>query len=287
MYAVTGSTSQIGSAVVRALLAEGKQVRALFRTTEKADALAKLGTEPFQAPIEDGSRMEAAFQAMEGVFIMTPPFRSAPGPRGEHAMALAAITHAVQASHVPKVVFLSALGSEHAEGTGSTLRLYDMEQSLGDLAMNTASIRAAYVMEDLQLLYPKVGESGELLSLFDSLDKPVPLVASEDIGKLAARLLIEPWEGHRTIELEGPCAYSMEEIARSFSEALGRPVQALPTSEAERLAALESLNYSPRAAQDTAEMFKAIHDGVISFTGDGSVEHVQGETPLESVLKAR
>ena len=287
MYAVTGSTSQIGSAVVRALLAEGKQVRALHRNTEKAAALAALGTEPFQAPIEDGSHMEAAFQEMEGVFIMTPPFRSAPGPRGEHAMALAAIEHAVQASHVAKVVFLSSIGAEHAEGTGSSLRLYDMEQALHSLPMNTASIRAAYFMENLLLLYPSVGESGTLPSMMDTLDKAIPLVASEDIGKLAARLLTQPWDGHRTIELEGPRAYSMNDVAKTFSEALQRPVKAVAATKEERIALLKGLGYSPRAAEDLLEKFAGMDSSSISFAGGDGVEREQGKTPLETVLKAR
>ena len=287
MYAVTGSTSQIGSAVVRGLLAQGKQVRALFRTTEKAAQLAELGTEPFQAPIEDGSRMEAAFERMEGVFIMTPPFRSAPGPRGEHAMALAAISHALQASHVPKVVFLSSIGAEHAAGTGSSLRLYDMEQALHSLPMNTASIRSAYFMENLLLLYPTVGESGTLPSMLDTLDKAIPLVASEDIGKLAARLLVEPWDGHRTVELEGPRAYSMQDVARSFSEALKRPVEAVAVAKEERISMLRKLGYTPRAAEDLSEKFAGMDSGYISFAGGDGVEHEQGETPLEAVLGAQ
>ncbi len=273
--------------MVRALLAEGKQVRALFRTTEKAAALAELGTEPFQAPIEDGSRMEAAFQEMEGVFIMTPPFRSAPGPRGEHAMALAAISHAVQASHVPKVVFLSSIGAEHAAGTGSSLRLYDMERALHCLPMNTASIRSAYFMENLLLLYPTVGETGTLPSMLDSLDKAIPLVASEDIGKLAARLLVEPWSGHRTVELEGPRAYSMRDVAKTFSEALQRPVEAVAAAKEERLSMLRKLGYTAQAAEDLSAKFAGMDSGSVSFTGGDGVEHEQGKTPLEAVLKAK
>ena len=45
-------------------------------------------------------------------------------------------------------------------------------------------------------------EQGLIASFLQPLDKPVPMVGTEDIGGEAARLLQETWTGHRIIELE-------------------------------------------------------------------------------------
>ena len=46
-------------------------------------------------------------------------------------------------------------------------------------------------------------KNGVIQSFLQPLDKPVPMVATADIGCLAAELLQETWSGHRVVELEG------------------------------------------------------------------------------------
>ena len=41
------------------------------------------------------------------------------------------------------------------------------------------------------------------MSFLQPLDKPVPMVATADIGREAAKLLQESWTGRRVVELEG------------------------------------------------------------------------------------
>jgi uncharacterized protein YbjT (DUF2867 family) len=43
--------------------------------------------------------------------------------------------------------------------------------------------------------------------------KKVPMVATADIGRVAAKLLQEKWSGRRVIELEGPDRVSPNDIA--------------------------------------------------------------------------
>ena len=62
---------------------------------------------------------------------------------------------------------------------------------------------------------PKVGKS---------LPKPVPMVATEDIGRVAAELLQQVWTGRRVVELEGPHRVTPMELGTTFSKVLGRPV---------------------------------------------------------------
>jgi NAD(P)H dehydrogenase (quinone) len=48
-------------------------------------------------------------------------------------------------------------------------------------------------------------ETGVVPSFLQPLDKPVPMVATADVGKLAAGLLQEKWEGHRVRRAQRRC----------------------------------------------------------------------------------
>jgi NAD(P)H dehydrogenase (quinone) len=43
-------------------------------------------------------------------------------------------------------------------------------------------------------------KNGVIPSFLQPLDKPVPMVATADIGRVAAELLRETWSGHRIVE---------------------------------------------------------------------------------------
>ncbi|RRA47925.1 NmrA family NAD(P)-binding protein [Acidipila sp. EB88] len=284
MYAVTGSTGQVGGAVVRALLAQGRQVRALLRDPAKAAALQQAGAETFVVDMEDPSHVEQAFTGVEGVFVMTPPLLSAPDPRGEHEMMLATITHALQAAHVPRVVFLSSIGAELDEGTGPILKTHDMEQALFALPLEKAAIRAAYFMENLVPAYGHAKESGHLPVLIEPLDKSLAMVATRDIGELAAELLTAEWTGQRILELEGPRQYSMQDAAAVLSRQAAREIVPVLVPREQRAAMFEQFGASPKAAEDMVEMSDGMSQGLIAFAGGAGIEHQQGATTLEQVF---
>ena len=287
MYAVTGSTGQVGSATVRELLRAGKQVRALLRNPDKQEEMRALGAQPAVASVEDPSALEAAFHDVEAVFVMTPPLYFAPDPRSEHRCALAALKHALQAAHVRRVVCLSSIGAEQEKGTGAILKLHDMEQSLFELPVDVASIRAAYFMENFVPMFPRVREDGELKLLYENLEEPIPMVATSDIGKLAAELLTRDGNGHRIFELEGPRRYSFNDVGSTFAALLHRDVTVSTVPKAEREAAVRSVGFSAGTARGLVEMAEGIDSGHIAFHGGDGVKHVQGATPLEAVYRGR
>jgi NAD(P)H dehydrogenase (quinone) len=54
----------------------------------------------------------------------------------------------------------------------------------------------------------------------------VPMVSTQDVGRVAARLIQERATGHRIVELEGPRRVSPDDLAAAFAKALGKPVRA-------------------------------------------------------------
>ncbi len=284
MYAVVGSTGQVGGAVVRELRRQGCGVRALLRNGAKAEALKALGAEPFVTDFEDAAHVEIAFEGVEGVFFMLPPLLEAFDPRSENRMILAVAHHALQASHVPKIVLLSSIGAHLSAGTGLILKTHAMEQTLLPVDIPTAAIRAATFMDNLRPLLGHIRESGVWPTPLEKLDQPLGWVATEDIGKLAARLLTEPWDAKRTLELEGPRPYSMREAAAIVGQALGRPVEAQTIPREGRVPMFEQFGMSAASAADMVEMMDGFDAGTLAFEGGENIEQVRGETTLEQWL---
>jgi uncharacterized protein YbjT (DUF2867 family) len=63
-------------------------------------------------------------------------------------------------------------------------------------------------------------------SFLQPLDKPVPMVATADVGRVAAQLLMDDWSGVRVVELEGPRRVTPVDIADTFARIFGRTVNA-------------------------------------------------------------
>jgi uncharacterized protein YbjT (DUF2867 family) len=61
-------------------------------------------------------------------------------------------------------------------------------------------------MENAVWDVPSARDEGVLRSFLQPVDKLFPMVATQDVGGLAAALLREDWSGTQVVELEGPHA---------------------------------------------------------------------------------
>ncbi|MCY5213215.1 NmrA family transcriptional regulator, partial [Salmonella enterica subsp. enterica serovar 1,4,[5],12:i:-] len=78
-----------------------------------------------------------------------------------------------------------------------------MEQALSALDLPVTFLRPAWFMENAAYDLIAARETGVIHSFLQPLDKSVPMIATADIGTLAAQLLQQAWAGHRVVELEG------------------------------------------------------------------------------------
>jgi len=281
MYAITGITGQVGGAVARALLGAGHAVRAVVRSAEKGAPWATLGCEIAIADNTDVAAMTKAFSGVEGVFVLMPPtYDPEPGYPVTIA-ANAAVRAALLAAQPPKAVVLSTVGA-HLEQENLLNNLKMTEESLGDLPLPIAFLRAAWFMENASWDLA-AAKTGVVPSFLQPLDHAIGMVATEDIGRTAADLLRETWTGSRVVELEGPRHYSANDIAASFSAAFGHTVRMdpVPRDQWETLFRSQGAkNPIPRI-----QMLDGFNQGWMVFEG-GSVESRKGQTTLEQALKA-
>ena len=282
MYAITGITGQIGGVIGRTLLAAKKSVRAVVRDAEKGKAWATRGCEVALANIEDSSSLAAAFDGAEAVFVLVPP-NFDPQPGFPEARVIGAALHsALETARPERVVYLSTIGAQARKPNLLTQHTI-IEQTLSNLPVAITFLRPAWFMENCRWDVAPAREHGVIRSFLQPLDKPVPMVATAEIGKRAAALLQEPWNGERVVELEGPHRVTPNEIAAAFTKILGRPVQMqrVPRNSWQELFRSQGMkNPLPRI-----QMLDGFNEGWIEFES-GEAGSQKGSTDLETVLKS-
>ncbi|KGM31490.1 Rossmann-fold NAD(P)-binding domain-containing protein, partial [Inquilinus limosus] len=125
-----------------------------------------------------------------------------------------------------------------------------------------------------------------LPSFLAPLDRAIPMVATADIGRLAAEALRQDWAGRRVIALQGPASYSPNDVAAAFARALGRPVEALAVPEAGWAEALSHGGFSRRTIAGFAEMMRSVNSGHVDFGSDPAAEPRRGREPIDTVVAA-
>jgi NAD(P)H dehydrogenase (quinone) len=282
MFAVTGITGNVGSVVAHNLLESGKSIRAIVREKSKGDPWAKRACEVAVADIYDAAAMTKAFKGAEGVFILIPPvFDPRPDFPEAHAVA-SALKSAIVAARPGKVVYLSTIGAD-AKETNLLSQHTIIEDALRELPVPITFLRPAWFMENASWDIATAQNEGVISSFLQPLDRAVPMVATADIGNLAAQLLQETWTGSRVVELEGPARVTPYDIAGAFSRLLGRPVKAraVPRESWESL----FLSQGMRNPLPRIRMLDGFNEGWIEFER-GAAGSRKGATPLEIVLQS-
>lgn len=281
MYAITGITGRIGGGVGRALLAARQSLRAVVRDVGKGTTWAERGCELSVADINDAATLTAAFEGVEAVFVLLPPnFDPTPG-FPEARMMATAVRSALEAARPAKVLFLSTIG---AQATRSNLltQLAIMEEALDGLRMPITFLRPGWFVENYAWDVAAARDNGVIPSFLQPLDKPVPMVATADVIRVAAALLQETWSGRRIVELEGPRRVTPNDIAAEFSKILSRPVRAevVPRETWEALFKSQGMkNPLPRI-----QMLDGFNEGWIEFEG-GKAVSLKGDVSFETVLQ--
>ena len=254
MYAITGVTGRVGGELARALRAAGLPVRAILRDGTKAAPWQALGCEIALARMEDEPALTAAFEGATAVYVLPPPLFD-PSPGYPEARAdCESVAAALAAAKPGRVVSLSTVGADAVHDNLLSQRTL-METALQPLAMPVTFLRPAWFIENAIWDVGTARDTGVLPSFLQPLDKPFPMVATGDVGRVAARLIQQEWQGVRVAELEGPRRLSANDLAAGFAQVLDRPVEAVavaPETWEDLFRAQGMKNPQPRTARPTA-----------------------------------
>jgi uncharacterized protein YbjT (DUF2867 family) len=165
---------------------------------------------------------------------------------------------AVRENKIERVVFLSSHGADR-EGFGPVTTAGKVEKILAAAAPNALALRAGSFMENLLSSVATLKE-GRLFGTLEPGQK-APLVATRDIGDVAARWLLDSkWTGRRVVGVQGPADLSPQDQAQILSRVLGKAIQYVrvpPESVKENFL---KMGASPAVATAYAEMMKGFAD---------------------------
>jgi NAD(P)H dehydrogenase (quinone) len=281
MYAITGITGNVGSALGRTLLAAGRRVRAVVRDARKGRSWAEKGCEVALAEMEDAAALFVAFKEVDGVFILPPPeFDPAPG-FPEARRVITAVKAALEAARPRKVICLSTIGAQATQPNLLTQRTL-MEQQLRELTIPVSFVRPAWFMENFTWDVASARDAGVIASFLQPLNKPFPMIATADVGRVAAELIQEDWNGCRVVELEAARRITPNEVATTFAKILGHPVRVaiVPRETWGSLFKSQGMkNPLPRI-----QMLDGFNEGWIEFER-GESGSMKGKVTLEAVLR--
>src|SRR6267154_5132934 len=281
MYAITGITGKVGGVAARALLSEGQRVRAVVRNADKGGLWSDLGCQVAIAEVEDAAALTRAFTDVTGVFIL-PPSNFDPKPGFPEARAvISAVRQALVATGPAKVVCLSTIGAQALQSNLLTQRTL-MEEALSALPLPVTFLRPAWFMDNVSWDVPQARDQGVISSFLQPLDKAIPMVATADVGRVAAELLLEDWTGTRVVELEGPERVSQNGIAAALSKALHRRVraEAVPRENWGAIFRAQGM----RDPIPRIQMLDGFNEGWITFEGNGA-GLVKGKVSLAEVIR--
>jgi uncharacterized protein YbjT (DUF2867 family) len=281
MFSIIGITGRVGGGAASRLLGLGKQVRAIVRDEAKGQVWASKGASVAVADMTDGDGLGRAIAGSEAVFVMLPPLFD-PSPGFPEAKGLIdSLSVALRQSEAKRIVALSTIGA-HVTRPNLLNGLHLMEESFRQLPMPVTFLRPGWFMENHAGDVSSAISAGITHSYLQPIEHAIPMIATKDIGALAATLLLESWSGKRVVELAAKTRISSADIAATLIDILGKPIKAEPVPRArweEIFRAQGMKNSTPRI-----QMIEGFNEGWIEFEG-GFESSVKGPTSLKTVLE--
>jgi len=284
MYVVFGANGHTGSVVAEKLIERGNRVRAVARDPKKLEPLRARGAEVLTADVLDAGSVANALRGAEGAYLLIPPDNASTDlvSRGrriiDHYVAGLSL-HAVRHAAV-----LSSVGAQAPSGTGPIVITHHAETTLPKAAATKFTfVRAAYFMENL-LNFGQVIKNDGVLPVFGGGEGyAFPMVATRDIGEIAADAILAPPSAHQWIELSGPREYSFNDAAAEAAAILRRSVKATALPIDALVPTMTQFGVSPNVAGLYREMTEALGTGLVRF--EGNKRSVRGKVPLGDVLR--
>jgi len=283
MFTIFGANGNTGSIAAHRLLDAGKKVRVVARDASKLEALRARGAEVFVADVLDADQVKAALAGAEAAYVLMPPDLQSNDLITRNKRITANYVAGLRANHVKHVVLLSSVGAQVPSGTGPIATVHHAEQELPKSGAILTAIRAAYFMENILGNAHPIKNDGVLPVFGGGEGYAFPMVATKDIGELAAEALLAAPSQPRVIELSGPQEYSFVDAAAEASKIVGRPVKAVAVPIEQMVPTYQSFGMSKHVAELFREMVEAFGKGIARFEGK---ETRRGKVTLGELLRS-
>ncbi|WP_258001497.1 NmrA family NAD(P)-binding protein [Fischerella thermalis] len=195
LIGVTGGT---GANVVKGFFEQGvNNLRAITRKIDLSrPSLLKMsnaGVELVEANLDDEDSLSPAFADISAVYChATTTDAAKPDPREvERAKRIAQVAKQAKIKHF---VYNSAGGADRKSGISHIEQKYKVEQILKSTGLPTTMLRACLFMEEFWKQYTRPSILKGVFPFSIQPDKPIHLVTTKDIGRVAAYVIKNPSE---------------------------------------------------------------------------------------------
>ncbi len=226
---VTGASGQLGRRVIAHLLQTHKiapqQIIATTRNPETLADLAAQGVVVRRADFEDPASLTAAFTGADRLLLISTDALDRPGRRLEqHVNAVNAATTA----GVKHVVYTSMPRPEPGSPIPFAPDHLGTEKALAASPMSWTVLRHSWYAENLHLSLPSVLAGGQWYSAAG--DGATAYVTRDDCARADAAALASADIARTTLNITGPQALTVAQIAALATLVLGKPIQVVLVS---------------------------------------------------------
>ena len=210
---VIGALGNVGTEVVKSLIAKGINVRAADLFPEKVRQRFGEGVE---AVLFDFARPETfvpAFTGIRRLFLMRPP------QIADVQKYMLPALEAAKSAGAKQMVFLSLIGIEK----NKVVPHYKVEQWLKASGLDYTFLRCSFFMQNLNTTHrAEIRDRDEIYVPVGSAK--TSFLDVRDIGAVAALVLTQPGHEKKAYDLTGSEALDYDEVAALFSQVLGRRI---------------------------------------------------------------
>ncbi len=224
---VTGATGFIGPKIVRALRAQGRDVRALVRRPDRAGQIASLGAALVTGDVTDPASLRAAVEGCSHVIHLVAIIKGR--PQDFHRVMTQGTKDLVAASKaagVERFVLMSALGT--SETTKDVVPYFAakwaMEREVIESALEYTIFRPSFVFGRggvLPTFVKQVRYSPVVTVIGSGLQRSQPIWV-EDVAEYFAHAVDHPQAANQTFEIGGPDIVTWNELYLTIAKVLGK-----------------------------------------------------------------
>lgn len=278
---VTGATGHLGKSIVEHLVARGvapADIVAGGRSTEKLQTLADSGV---RTAVIDYTRPDTLTEALTDADTLILVSGSEVGQRVEQhrnaidAAVAAGVKHLVYTSAPKADTSELVLAPEH-KATEELIRASGIPATI---------LRNGWYTENYVGALQQADATGVLLT--SAGDGLVSSASRTDYAEAAAVVVAEDGHAGSVYELSGDVAWNQQQLADTFAEILGKPVELKSVSSEEHLAILKDAGLDEGTAGFVVALDANTRDGLLGATS-GDLGRLIGHptTPLIDGLRA-
>lgn len=283
MYIVIGASGRVGLSVVKNLIKQNKQVKAIVHQRQHVQKLKDLGALVALADAYDLSSLVSAFQGGDVLFAITPETGKSTDLIKETSKLLANYRSAVVSASIKKIVGISSIGAHLGKGTGNLEMSYLLEHTFDGLAKEQIFLRPAYYFSNIVMDLDAVKESG-ILPSFLPIDLSIPMISPQELADIAVDMMCNSAREQHIYEIEGPRNYAFNDAANLMTSIFAKKITAQQIPRKEWPSTLERLGFSLNGAKNFIKMTELLIEGKARSDREHAAQ-IKGIVTLEEYIK--